>query len=303
MISKLNKNDRDLLASISDYRVLSVKQISALSQRSDQVVRRRMRFLGKEGLIITRKGGYGHGRGRQEDLLFLTGKGAALLVDEGIPYAACTTDKAKDPFIDHLLLVNWFRIHLFQIERAIQELSVIYQSPKPHLSDGGDTASLSEHPPEKGKLKKSADFIPDGVFSITYKGAETKTLLFFLEVDMGTEIIASTDREPRDIRQKILNYQTLFRSNEYKRYGRAFDSELNGFRVLFLVSSAARLVGLCRLVREMPPSDFIWLSDQERMFSHGVSAKIWARGGRNDDPLQSILGSALACDLPVIDKQ
>jgi hypothetical protein len=51
----------------------------------------------------------------------------------------------------------------------------------------------------------------------------------------------------------------------------------------------------------MQPSDFIWLVDQERMFSHGLSAKIWARGGRNEDPPQSILGHHLACEIPVKD--
>ena len=52
------------------------------------------------------------------------------------------------------------------------------------------------------------------------------------------------------------------------------------------------------LVREMWPSDFIWLTDQERMFSHGLSAEIWVRGGRQDAPPESILGSHMACKTP-----
>ena len=118
---------------------------------------------------------------------------------------------------------------------------------------------------------------------------------------MGTETIASQDRRPNDIRQKILNYQTLFRTDEYKRYEGLFDFRLNGFRLLFLVNSPARLISLCRLVREMPPSDFIWLTEQQQMFSHGLSARIWARGGRNEDLPQSILGPELACELPLLE--
>jgi hypothetical protein len=308
MTFTLNKNDRKILASIAEHQALTLKQLSALSQRSYQVIRRRMRDLAIEGLITTKMQGYGRGRGRPEDLIFLTKKGAALLEEEGTPsgYAAWATTNAENPFsLDHLLLVNWFRIHLLQIERVIPQLSVQYLSPKSHLSGGNssDSPSFSEPTPANNRLKKIDQFIPDGVFSITYKETEKKTLLFFLEVDMGTETMASMDRDPKDIRQKILNYQALFRSGLFKKYEHVFESKLNGFRLLFLVNSAARLIGLSRLVQQMPPSDFIWLADQGRMFSHGLAAKIWARGGRIDDPPQSILGPGLACELPVTDSK
>jgi DNA-binding PadR family transcriptional regulator len=305
MTSKITKNDRDLLTSIAEHKVLTVSQLSALSQRSSQVVRRRIRALEMEGLIITRMHGYGRDRGRPEDLILLTEKGVALLVDEGMlsGHTVCNADKAEDPHsIDHLLLVNWFRIHLLQIERNIPQLSVKYLDPNSHplAWDSGDSPSTPERIPAN-KQEKAVEFIPDGIFSITYKEAEKKTLLFFLEADMGTETIASTNRNHKDIRQKILRYQALFRSGNYKRYERVFDSKLSGFRLLFLVNSTTRLISLCRFVREMPPSDFIWLVDQGKMFSHGLSAKIWARGGRDDNPPESILGPGLACELPLMD--
>jgi hypothetical protein len=300
-----NKNDRKLLASVGEYRVLTVKQLSVLRQRSFQVIRRRMRDLAIEGLITTRLQGYGRGRGRPEDLIFLTAKGAALLEEEGSPsgHAAGATNKPENSFsLDHLLQVNWFQIHLLRIERAIPPLSVYYLSPNSQPS-GGDRLFLSERIPEDHRPGKFVEFFPDGVFSITCQETGKKTLLFFLEVDMGTETLASMDRDVKDIRRKILNYQALFRSGVYKRYEQVFESKFNGFRLLFLVNGAARLISLCRLVREMSPSDFIWVADRGRMFSHGLAAKIWARGGRNDDPPQSILGPGLACELPVLDKR
>jgi hypothetical protein len=299
MTSMLNKNDRKLLASIAEYKVLTVKQLSALSQRSFQVLRRRIRNLSMADLIITKMLGYGRDRGRPEALIFLTEKGEALLTAEGVP-TGYTTNKTEDSLsIDHLLLVNWFHIQLLQIGRGIPQLSVQYLNPSPQSlsSDSGDNLSPST---TNNGLEKSIEFIPDGTFSITYKEAGKNPLLFFLEVDMGTETIASMNRNPKDIREKVLRYQALFRSGNYKRYERVFDSKLNGFRLLFLVNSTARLSSLCRLVREMPPSDFIWLTDQEKMFSYGLSAKIWARGGRNEDPLQSILGPGLSCELPLM---
>lgn len=52
---------------------------------------------------------------------------------------------------------------------------------------------------------------------------------------MGTESIASMDRNPKDIRQKILNYQTLFRTCSYKRFETIFNASLNGFRLRFFM--------------------------------------------------------------------
>jgi hypothetical protein len=40
----------------------------------------------------------------------------------------------------------------------------------------------------------------------------------------------------------------------------------------------------------MAPSDFIWLTEQERLFTDGGFAKIWARGGNLQVAQQSILG-------------
>lgn len=284
MAFRPNKKDLKLLASIAEHGFLTVKQLSALSQRSRQVVNRRKRVLEKEGLLVTAMPGCSPSRGRPEDLIFLTEKGIALLQDKKMlsSNAAPTTAKATNPlFRDHDLLVNWFRIHLVHIERTIPQLSVHYIDP----------GSASEN-----NLKKSAEFIPDGVFSITHK-ENRKTLLFFLEVDMGTE----TKRN--EVRQKILNYQASFRSGQYKQYQEVFGSELNGFRLLFLTNTAARLASLSRLVQEIPHSDFIWLTDQEEMFSHGSAAEIWARGGRNDQPPQSILGPKLACETPILDSE
>jgi len=265
-----------------------------------------MRHLAHEGFITTQMQGYGRSRGRPEDLVFLTDKGTAFLEEEGTPtaYAARGVTNTANPIsIDHLLLVNWFRIHLLQIERTIPPLSIQFLSPTSPApgENTDDSHPISESTPANNRLKKFDQFIPDGVFSITHRETEEKTLLFFLEVDMGTETIASMDRVPQDIRRKILNYQELFRSGDYKKNESVFESKLNGFRLLFLANSEARLISLCRLAREMPPSDFIWLTDQGRMFSHGLADKIWARGGRNEAPPQSILGPGLARELPRID--
>jgi len=147
--------------------------------------------------------------------------------------------------------------------------------------------------------KEVKEFAPDGILSITHQD-KGKTLLFFLEVDMGTESVASIGRSPRDLRQKVLNYQQCYRENRYKPYEKIWDSTLEGFRLLFLTTTEARLASICSLIQSMPPADFIWVTTMGRMFSHGLSGRIWVRGGRRNAPEESILGSELACLAPIM---
>jgi hypothetical protein len=133
------------------------------------------------------------------------------------------------------------------------------------------------------------EFIPDGIFTVS-DSVSNKTLLFFLEVDMGTETLASPARSLKDVRQKIVNYQDLFRSGRYKRYERFFNASLNGFRLLFVTHSPSRLKTLCQLTASMLPSDFIWLSDRDRLLSSGLVDEIWVRGGVLDRQPYTIIG-------------
>ena len=293
--SKLSRGDRKILSLIALHRILNVSQLEAITQRSRQVIRRRLRFLSHENLILTRMRGCGRGPGRPEDIILITEKAAKLLQNEdifpeGTPWIP---QKNIDSLtIDHDLLVNWFYIHLILIERAIPDLAINPHAPGFLLKDRGKPYSFFESRIRIETGDDSIEFVPDGVFTIWHKGIG-KSLLFFLEVDMGTETRASLDRNPGDIRQKILNYKALFRAGHYKRYEGIFESTYKGFRLLFLVNSPSRLVSLCRLVQEMPPSDFVWLTEQNQMFSQGLAANIWVRGGKNNNSLQSILGPQL----------
>jgi hypothetical protein len=302
MDSKLNKGDKQILSLIALYRILTVSQLAALTQRSRQVVRRRLRYLSDEGFIINRMRGYGRSSGRPEEIIFLAEKAASILKDEGlfaesIPLIAPKNIDAIA--VDHDLLINWFYIHLIQMEKTIPDLTI-----KPY-STGFLMNSQGSHAFFDSRIRIESDddlieFIPDGIFTIWHKGMQ-KGLLFFLEVDMDTEPVASVDRNSKDVRQKILNYQAIFRNGHYKSFEKIFGLKFNGFRLLFLTNNPARSTSLSRLVQEMPPSDFIWLANQEQMFSDGLAAEIWIRGGKTTRPPQSIIGSDRATQTPVID--
>ena len=304
MAGKNAKGDTALLSYIAEYKFLTVKQLSALSQRPLQVVRRRLRHLIKGNLIIVKERGFGSGRGRRENIIILTRKGLEFLYHEEIlsEHATYITDKTTDSiFVDHDLLVSWFFIHLLQVERDNPQLATHHLTTSSHdlRMGNADNPLLQERFAANETSENEHIMIPDGVFTILY---QEKALLFFLEVDMGTETLAGTRHDAGDVRQKIINYQSLFRTSHYKRYEKIFDAELNGFRLLFLTNSLPRSKKICELVQEMPPSDFIWITDQSQMIEQGVSADIWARGGRHHKPPESILGSKLAFEAPVMDK-
>ncbi len=293
-VKKIPEKDWELLRFTDSFKILTVIQLSALSRRSPQVIRRRLRSLGERGFISTQQQAYGNRRGRPEDLILLSEAGYSVLHKQTDRNGKCqNNDKYAAPeFVEHELLVNWFFIHLIQIARQIPQLSVQYFTQ--YYSTAEDAPSTGrmiriQLPGDKDKL----EFIPDGIFTVS-DSVSKKTLLFFLEVDMGTETLASPARGLKDIRQKIVNYQYLFRSSRYKRYEGYFNATLNGFRVLFVTHSPSRLKTLCQLTASMPPADFIWLSDRDRLFPSGLADEIWVRGGALDCQPYTILGKISA---------
>jgi hypothetical protein len=117
-------------------------------------------------------------------------------------------------------------------------------------------------------------------------------------VDRGTETMASPGRDMTDIRQKIINYQWYFHSLAYKRYEQVFKCQLRGFHLLFLTSTPGRLRALYDLTQQLRPTNFVYLTEINRLFSEGASAKIWIRGDDIHGPQHSILGS-LCCKAPL----
>jgi hypothetical protein len=299
---RLNRGDKKILSLISLYRILNVSQLAAITQRSRQVIRKRLRFLFSKNLILMKMRGFGRGSGRPETIISITEKAAELLLNKGVfSEINSLIPKKNIDFlaVDHELLINWFYIHLIQIEQSITDLAINPRAPGFLLNNTEKHYNFFRSLIRIETGDDFIEFVPDGIFTIWHRGIG-KSLLFFLEIDMGTESMASLGRSPKDVRQKISNYQALFRTGHYKCYEEIFKSKYNGFRLLFLVNSSSRLVSLRRLAKEMPPSNFIWLTDQERMFTNGVSADIWVQGGQYEEPPRSILGSNLACKAPVL---
>jgi hypothetical protein len=158
--------------------------------------------------------------------VLLTAKGLKFLKDKNVlsNHARYVTNKTNGPiFVSHDLLVNWFFIHLIQIGRENPSLSTKHLTISSHrLKSGSLEKPLLMERISNGQSAENYKMIPDGVFIITDKESE-KSLLFFLEVDMGTETLVNSKGKPTDVRQKIVNYQALFRTGQYKRYEKIFN--------------------------------------------------------------------------------
>ena len=309
MTVKWSKTDTNLLSILAEYRCLSLVQLSLLSGRNLKALRRRVAQLRERDAVEVCQRGYGRSRGRPEHVVMPTRQTVQHLLEKnGIAAKGKREIFSKFPTteLDHQLLVNWFRIHLQALEKSPHPLQTDFLAPtSPFL------AKLPNgHLPVYDRIEEGEgddrweEFIPDGVFTISYgKEDAGRSLLLFLEVDMGTEPLAAPDRGGRDLRQKILNYQSYFRSQRYKRYEEFWKCRFSGFRLLFIANTNARQSAISRLVQEIPPSNFIWVTDQQRMFRQGLGAPIWERGGKNQTAPQSILGPKLAFETPLIKGQ
>ena len=113
MIEKIAQNDMDLLVYIGEHKMLTISQLSALSRRSRQVVRRRIRALTGKSLIASAMLNYGRSRGRPEDVVYLTEKGTKQLSDEAIfsKNLGCMTHNVADTtIVHHELLLDFHRL-------------------------------------------------------------------------------------------------------------------------------------------------------------------------------------------------
>ena len=294
-----------LLRHVAEHRVLEFSQLAFLAHRNLKATGRRLNELLAMGLVHLDDRGYGSGRGRPSKLVSLSETAVNQLKRRGILAKDVPGEKVlagKLSNVEHQLLVNWSRLHLVQLERTLPNLTVKFLAPtSPFLGSVGDGRPLvHEMAPRVDTPSDQHLFIPDGIFLVTESAEEKRPgLLFYLEVDLDTEALASRTRAANDIREKVLAYQAYFRNEGFKRYEQVWGCPLNGFRLLFLANAPSRKTALCRLVRDMMPSDFIWIADQTEMLNRGLTAAIWARGGRDTEPTQSILGPSLARDTPI----
>ena len=293
MATRITKETLKLLRDLADYRILSASQLTHLHFPGKRAARRRMQRLCGDKYVEILPGSTSEGGGRPENLYGLAKNGLGLLRSEGFLDERIDFEQAGGANLSnqvaHQVLLGWCRIHLVHLCRECARFEhqiLTCNSSQGLVPETGIPLVRAEV--NTGDGCASAHFTPDAAFIITDM-VRSKSLLFFLEVDMGTEPLSSVSGG--DIRGKVARYKRYFRSNGYKSYEKTWNiSPLTGFRLLFVAHSASRMEALCSLTKTLSPSDFVWVTSADRMFAEGISGDIWARAGRSIAALESILG-------------
>ena len=293
---RLKNSDLDLLKLIAEHRLISIDQLVMAHGGGPDVLGKRVKMFEKESFVSAVPGGLGRHRGRPEKFWSITIKGIHVLRDH---QAVPSDTKDSSMIVDdtsaapHLILLNWVLVQLLYLKRSAPFMaSSHFSSESPFIYRDAQGKSLLWDQVRIPGAKGPVGFEPDAVFHFQNKEG-SKSLLFFVEVDMGTEDYANPDRSPGDIRHKIERYQSYFQNGGYKRFEQLCQTAFNGFRLLFVTHSQKRLFRMCHLTCEMPPSDFIWLTDGQALLAKGIYETIWVRGGHTQRPLQSIIGNQL----------
>ncbi len=285
MTNDLTVKELAVLQSLVDYGTLSMTQLTILHFPSRQMARIKARHFYDSGLAEIIHQDFAGGRGKPEGIIFPTEKTIKILNDSNSVGGNenFTLPAINRRNLNHQLLINWARIHLTSMEKQIPQLSAKFLSPFIEI----DSYRIDLADSKLGNL-----LIPDGIFSISY-APQQKSLLFFLEIDMGTETLSSQSLSKNDFKRKILEYHYVFKNQLYKHLEGIFGLQFNGFRTLVVADSKSRLNQLNRLVKSMKSTGFIWLTDRDSILASGISDVIWFKGGDIEAGQFSIIGSTL----------
>lgn len=290
----------DDLKLIAEYRVLTSSMLKFLWSCPIRTAHHRISSLAKELYINQNSQQKSTGRGRRQNLIEIGPSGIEVIAES-------LTSKDKEAFYstinneihhkDHELLTNLFRIHLLQLSRQNTAFLTEFISPNtPFLPKGKTGSPLIAQQVEINGSSRS--FVPDGVFMVEHMKRDQR-LLFFLESDRANEPL-NGEASSATLQKKFENYHKYLVSGNYKRYEKKWHCSFKGFRLLVLCNETTRMRQISRFISQYPTLDYVWITDVTQLMNHGIGAKIWLFGGNASIPLQSILGSEFACDLPPV---
>ena len=254
------------LSVVASHRFLTSSQLSSLIGSSSQGVRRRIRGYRSKGLVSEPFRLLGS-NGRPEDCHSLTQAGYDSIGFKGKRVKRVAMG-------EHQYMQNWFLIALELFLDSNPEFSAkTFVSTSP-LRDRPYACKIPKHP--GGSL--DCTFAPDISMKLT---KNEKSLLFFVEIDCGTESLTGQ----RSIKEKIERYRIYRGTKLYKYFEKPFQVHFKGFRLLFVAPDKDRLDQLCAVTRATSPSDFVWLAKLESVKASFGEA-IWHQGGT--DKLSSL---------------
>jgi len=281
---QLTPRDREILQSVCDYRAMSTPQIDALffaraGERADtsRLSSRcldRLRKLSLHGLLRRVEQAQTLSEGRKPLVYFLDRRGAEYLAARN----GCTVDEldwdrqgydVKSLFLDHLLVSNDFRVAMTLAARA-------HGYSLPEWRDERALRRVHQHEPveivrenKKGVKKRyEVALIPDGYFIL-----ETERYKYhhFLEIDLGTSTLQTSDPSRRSWARKVAAYLEYYNSEAYQeRY------HTDSLRILTITTSETRLEHLKQVTEDADGKGRFWFTTIHNISTSTIlTAPIW----------------------------
>jgi DNA-binding MarR family transcriptional regulator len=266
--AQLTEMQRDLLETLATHQLATAEQLAQITGRNVVSTRRQIRELEARGMLDTSAGVAGK-RGRSAKTVALSVRGRRAI---GCPKPREAPDKATHAV--HSLMESEIAAAALAAARRWPELELRFlRSVRVNV----DTSRLRQ----RGSLTIGDLIIPDATF-VLMRRRDSKRLLFFVEADTGTESLVSGSPEASDIRSKVIRYQAAFASESYRSATPEYADAIRGFRVLIVTQSESREASLCRLLRALKPTDFVWVARLDAVVAEGFDGMIWAAGGQMD---------------------
>lgn len=269
---RLGERDVNVLQAVANAIALSTSQIAALFFPSIKKASERLKQLVDAALLAQSRREWGFPDAKVELFYSLTDVGRNQLAETtGKPVPAPPTGQTRN--LRHLAGTNQFGIVLSTSLRGTKTLDGTY-IPSWALSRMLSRESTSG--PGKGLGGRLFGTVkPDAVFMLR-NGAGT-SLMFMVEIDFDSEPLTRRATPGQvSLVQKLELYCSYFDSGEYQEDGYAlFASRFNGFRLLLVTTTEARIAALRNRIADMGDTHFIWATTFERLDAIGVLGTAW----------------------------
>jgi hypothetical protein len=267
---------------LANLQYLSSSQIAGLHFPNERKSRRRLRALHEVGYLKRFERPNLEAVGRGEYIYSLSTKGCKTYGEEPV----AKRRRKSLLTVEHHLLLNDFRISLGQ-SCSNSEFSCEFIAEYDRCECSAD--KLAKRTTDCVVVPETMErvrFTPDGVFSIANQ--EGKKLLFFLEIDRGTENLSASGNS-RSFAERIAAYKHYLDGKGYARYCEEFQFEFRGFRLLVVTTSLQRLEHLKEIAADVDPRGVVWLCLQKDITPETLFGAIWFVAKIGDSDLHSIV--------------
>ena len=100
-------------------------------------------------------------------------------------------------------------------------------------------------------------------------------MLFFGEMDRGTESITTRKAIKYSFKHKVEAYISYFDRAGFQEFNNDFEADFQGFRVLIITTSEKRLQNILDCILEFNDVEFMWLTTLEQTKENILTSRIW----------------------------